>query len=157
MYPDLSDRQKEYLRVILDFFEEEGSVKIRDISNYLGVSPASVVQMMRKLNEKKLVTYRKYDGVSLTPAGRNIAETICLRYKIFRKFLEILQVPTDIAIKDAYILGQHLDPMTVNQFSRFVDFAVNTEQGSGSTPRWEKMFKRYCNDMKSNRTALSNY
>jgi DtxR family Mn-dependent transcriptional regulator len=146
MLINLSDRQEDYLRGILELVEEKGPTKIRDISTHLGVSPASAVQMMRKLNEKKLVVYKKYGGVSLTPAGRNIAKAISLRHKTFRKFLEILLVPTHIAIKDAHILEHPLDPVTVIQFSRFVDFTTNPDQSLGSAPRWEEMFKRYCNE-----------
>lgn len=145
MLLDLSDRQEDYLRGILELIEKKGSAKIRDISNTLGVSPASAVQMMRKLNAKKLVVYKKYGGVSLTPVGRDIAEVTSLRHETFRKFLEILLVPTHITIKDAHILEHHLDPMTVNQISRFVDFTANTDQGPRSTG-WEEMFKRYCQE-----------
>jgi DtxR family Mn-dependent transcriptional regulator len=146
MVSDLSGHQEDYLRVILDLLEKEGLAKIRDISRYKDVSPASVVQMMRKLHEKKFVIYKKYGGVSLTPEGRNIAEKMGLRYEILRQFLEILQVPEHIAKKEAYILGHHLDSMTVTQFSRFVEFATSTDHEIGSSSGWEEMFKRYCND-----------
>ena len=146
MLINLSDRQEDYLRGILELVEEKGPTKIRDISTNLGVSPASAAQMMRKLNEKKLVVYKKYGGVSLTPAGCNIAKAISLRHKTFRKLLEILLVPTHIAIKDAHILEHHLDPVTVIQFSRFVDFTTNRDRSLGSAPRWEEVFKRYCNE-----------
>ena len=146
MLINLSERQEDYLRGIRELVEEKWPTKIRDISTNLGVSPASATQMMRKLNEKKLVVYKKHGGVSLTPAGRNIAKAISLRHKTFRKFLEILLVPTHVAIKDAHILEHHLDPVTVIQFSRFVDFTTYTDQSPGSAPRWEEMFKRYCNE-----------
>jgi len=64
MLINLSDRQEDYLREILELVEEKGPTKIRDISTNLGVSPASAVQMMWKLNEKKQVVYKKYGGVS---------------------------------------------------------------------------------------------
>jgi len=55
-------------------------------------------------------------------------------------------VPTHIAIKDAHILEHHLDHMTVNQISRFVDFTANTDQGPRLATGWEEMFKRYCQE-----------
>jgi hypothetical protein len=59
--------------------------------------------MMKKLHNKGFVVYEKYGGVSLTPRGKDIAEPVKKRYHTFKKFLELVLVPEDIASKDAPI------------------------------------------------------
>lgn len=143
---DLSGREEDYLRGILEIQLEKGYAKIRDISERLGVAPPSAVEMVRKLDGKKLVTYEKYSGVTLTPKGREIAETIKRRHETFRKFLEIIRVPHDVAANDAHILEHQLDPKTILQFNRFVEFITTAQDHPRFVSRWVEMFKRYCSE-----------
>lgn len=124
----LTDREEDYLRVLLDIIDSKGYAKVRDIARSLEVSPASVVGMMRKLSGKKLVNYIRYEGVTLTNEGKIHAEAISKRHKTFREFLRIINVPDDVAEKDAHILEHHLDPRTINQFSKFVEI-INNPKG----------------------------
>lgn len=126
----LTDREEDYLRALLDIITTKGYAKVRDISTNLKVSPASVVGMMKKLSHKKLVNYIKYEGITLTEEGKTNAEAISKRHKTFREFLRIINVPDDVAEKDAHILEHHLDPRTINQFSKFVDIINNPENHS---------------------------
>lgn len=126
----LTDREEDYLRSLLDIINRKGYAKVRDISVSLKVSPASVVGMMKKLSQKKLVNYVKYEGVTLTEDGRINAEAISKRHKTFREFLRIINVPDEVAEKDAHILEHHLDARTINQFSKFVDIIQNPESHS---------------------------
>jgi len=134
------------LRCILEIQREKGYCRIRDISKKVGVTPPSAVEMMRKLDDKRLVDYEKYGGVTLTPEGRRIAIVIRERHDTFRKFLEILQVPGETAIRDAHILEHQLDPKTIRQFERFVDFITTSPDHPRFVSRWVEMFKGYCNE-----------
>lgn len=81
--------------------------------------------MMKKLHNKGFVVYEKYGGVSLTPRGKDIAEPVKKRYHTFKKFLELVLVPEDIASKDAHLLEHSLLPKTILQFTRFVAFITH--------------------------------
>lgn len=124
----LTDREEDYLRSLLDIIDRKGYAKVRDISVSLEVSPASVVGMMKKLSTKRMVNYVKYEGITLTDEGRINAEAISKRHKTFREFLRIINVPDDVAEKDAHILEHHLDARTINQFSKFVDIINNPDR-----------------------------
>jgi DtxR family Mn-dependent transcriptional regulator len=100
--------------------------------------------MMKKLDTKRLVVYEKYGGVTLTVRGKKIAEVIEKRHQTFRKLLEILLVPKDIALKDAHLLEHELDSKTILQFSRFVDFIAKYSERPAFMKRWLMEFKRYC-------------
>jgi DtxR family Mn-dependent transcriptional regulator len=62
------------------------------------------------------------------------------RHETIRDFLEILNVPKDIANKDACIMEHHLDPKTLAQLKKFVLF-INK---APSDPKWLEHFKRFC-------------
>lgn len=145
MSPDLTDRGEDYLRAILEIVEEKGYSRIKDIAKKLGVSSPSVVEMIKKLDDKKLVSYERYGGVTLTPEGHGIARVIRDRHTTFRKFLEIILVPEEIALRDAHILEHQLDPKTILQFNRFVDFITGAPEHPKFVSRWMEMFEQYCN------------
>jgi DtxR family Mn-dependent transcriptional regulator len=142
----LSGKVEDYLRTVYEIVEMKGYSRIRDISRALGVKPSTAVEMMRKLHERGLVIYEKYGGVTLTPRGKEIAKAVKRRHGTFKKFLEILLVPEDVAAKDAHILEHQLDPKTILQFSRFVEFitqAMETDHPA-FVKRWVEEFRKYC-------------
>jgi len=72
----LSRKVEDYLEAILCVAREKGYARTSDVAKELSVSPSSVVEMFQKLGHMGLVTYRRYEGVTLTPEGRSIAEVI---------------------------------------------------------------------------------
>ena len=140
----LSRRAEDYLRSIYEVVERKGFARIRDIAKELGLKPSTVVEMVRKLHKSGFVRYEKYGGVTLTPRGREIAEAIKERHDVFKKFLELLLVPEDIALKDSHILEHQLDPKTILQFTRFVKFITEASERPKFVGRWMEQFKEYC-------------
>jgi DtxR family transcriptional regulator, Mn-dependent transcriptional regulator len=98
--------------------------------------------MLNKLQKLKLVIHEKYGEVKLTKKGLSIAKAITQRHDTFRKFLEIILVPHELAIRDANILEHKLDYKTILQFTKFVDFM--TLERPGLIRRWIESFKGYC-------------
>jgi len=144
MSRSLSTREEDYLRGIHEVLERKGYARIRDIANEVAVRPPTAVGMMRKLAQKGLVVYEKYGGVTLTPEGREIARAVSNRHGIFLKFLEIILVPRGVAVKDAHILEHQLDPKTIEQFTRFVEFITGAPDHPRFVGRWMDLFKSYC-------------
>jgi len=140
----LSGRSEDYLRGLCEIVERKGYARIRDVARELGVEPSSTVEMMKKLDRKGLVTYEKYGGITLTPKGEEIARAVRERHETFKKFLEIILVPKDIALKDAHVLEHRLDPKTILQFTRFVEFITGTPKHPRFVRRWVEQFRRYC-------------
>jgi DtxR family Mn-dependent transcriptional regulator len=143
MSRSLSEREEDYLRGILNVIEKKGYARIRDIAYEVNVSPPSAIEMMKKLDKKGLVVYEKYGGVVFTPEGREIATAMRDRHETFKRFLEIIFVPEDIAVKDAHILEHQLDPRTIIQFKKFVDFVSSHSERPKMISRWMEMFKEF--------------
>jgi DtxR family Mn-dependent transcriptional regulator len=61
---------EEYMETINTLQETQGSpVKTSSLASFIGVSAASVSEMLRRLSEKGIVDYTPYGGVS-TACGR---------------------------------------------------------------------------------------
>ena len=63
----------DYLEQILHLIEEKGYARAVDVSEKLGISQASVTNMLQKLDAEGLVKHVKYRGTTLTDEGMRIA------------------------------------------------------------------------------------
>jgi DtxR family Mn-dependent transcriptional regulator len=140
----LTGRTEDYLRGIYEIIERKEYARIKDIARELNVRPSTVVEMVKKLDRMRLVTYEKYGGITLTSQGEEIARAIRERHETFKKFLEIILLPKDVALKDAHVLEHQLDPKTILQFTRFVEFITSAPEHPKFVKRWLEQFKRYC-------------
>jgi len=136
----LSRKTEDYLEAIYNIIEKKGYARVKDIASELRVSSPSVTGMMRKLNERGFIVYEKYSGITLTERGKKIAEGVKRKHVIFEDFLGIILVPKDIVSEDACTMEHHLDPKTIEQFSKFVDFV----KSAPVSPKWLEHFKEYC-------------
>jgi DtxR family Mn-dependent transcriptional regulator len=144
LLPDISGRAEDYLRSIHRIIEKKGFARVKDIALDLQVKPSSVVEMMDKLQAVGLVVYEKYGGIRLTNDGTTIAKVVRKRHETFAKFLEIILVPKEVALRDAHILEHQLDPKTILQFARFVEFMADLSNKPGFIRRWAEEFEVYC-------------
>ena len=80
--------EENYLKTILSIsLKNDGRISTNEIANEIGTSPASVSDMFKKLQEKKLIKYKKYQGVSLTKKGRKNATNILRKHRLWETFL----------------------------------------------------------------------
>ncbi len=112
---NLSRRAEDYLEAILNVTLEKGYARTKDVACELDLSPSSVVEMFRKLDRMSLVEYRRYEGVVLSPTGREIAEVIKFRHDTLKEFLMAIHVPEKIANADACYMEHELHPKTIHQ------------------------------------------
>lgn len=57
------------------------------IAEHLGVKSSTVTDMIRKLEERQLVSYTKYQGVTLTTRGKTMALDIVRKHRLWEVFL----------------------------------------------------------------------
>jgi len=145
-HQEISGRAEDYLRCIYEVVKQRGFARVKDIARELNVKPSSVVEMASKLHRMNLIIYEKYGGIRLTERGKKLAEVIEKRHETFRKFLEIILVPKDVALKDAHILEHKLHPKTILQFTRFVEFITSHSDHPRFITKWLDEFKKYCEE-----------
>lgn len=87
-----SARCREYAEAIWELEEAEIPVLQARIARWLGVSPASVSEMIRRMEGEGLVSTG--DEVGLTEEGRRLAAVVVRRHRLAERFLsEVLKLP----------------------------------------------------------------
>ena len=79
--------REDYLINILRLTEGEGVAKTTELASFMGVSPASVSEMVKVLAKEGLVSYEKYKGVALTEKGLTYARQIRKKHHVVERFL----------------------------------------------------------------------
>jgi len=80
---------EDYLKTIYDLTSSNGRATTNQIADRMGVTPASVTNMIQKLSstEPPLLDYRKHRGVKLTPDGERVALEIIRHHRLLEMFL----------------------------------------------------------------------
>lgn len=66
----------------------EERIETGELQEYLDVTPASVTEMMAKLDDRGLADYKKYQGVTLTEQGDAFATRVAWRFCIVSTFFD---------------------------------------------------------------------
>lgn len=92
----LSENAEEYLEVLYKLSMVERPVKTTKISKTLDITPASVTEMIKKLQKRGYVEYLPYKGVTLTEEGYKIASNITRKHRLLERFLhDVLHIKKD--------------------------------------------------------------
>lgn len=89
MRENLTHVIEDYLKTIYELSEEHGRATTNQIAELMGVTPASVTNMIQKLavTDPPLVEYRKHRGAALTDEGKNVALEIIRHHRLLEMFL----------------------------------------------------------------------
>lgn len=80
--------EQNYLKAIYKLSNgSDHDIYTNDIAHELNTTAASVTDMLKKLSDKKFIRYQKYQGVSLTNKGREVAVEIVRRHRMWEYFL----------------------------------------------------------------------
>ncbi len=83
-----SHTEENYLKAIYKLIEHDTDVVTTNaIADKIKTKAASVSDMLKKLADKKLINYQKYQGVSLTPKGQKVALNIIRKHRLWEMFL----------------------------------------------------------------------
>ena len=80
--------EENYLKAIYHLGNQgNDTVSTNAISEQIDTKASSVTDMVKKLAEKELANYIKYQGVSLTEAGRLTARSVIRKHRLWETFL----------------------------------------------------------------------
>jgi DtxR family Mn-dependent transcriptional regulator len=85
----LTDSIQDYLKIIYELTESGEPASTTALAARLGVAPGSVTGMLQKLSSARpaLVSYQKYQGVTLTEAGRRAALEVIRHHRLIEAWL----------------------------------------------------------------------
>jgi DtxR family transcriptional regulator, Mn-dependent transcriptional regulator len=80
--------EENYLKAIYKLHEKKGAmVSTSALAETLQINAASVTDFIKKMAAKKLISYQKSKGVSLTEQGRSIALNIIRKHRLWEVWL----------------------------------------------------------------------
>ena len=84
----LSHSEENYLKVLLLITNGgAGSAGTNELAAHMDVKPATANDMLKKLKEKKLVHYEKYEKTTLTSIGKKYAIEVLRKHRLWETFL----------------------------------------------------------------------
>lgn len=85
----LTQTEENYIKALLKLTEESGQLSIgtNELALHLGVKPATVTDMLKRLRDKQLVSYEKYGKISLTETARMLAIGVLRKHRLWETFL----------------------------------------------------------------------
>jgi len=126
-----SDSEENYLKAIfhLERFTKEG-VSTNAIAEQMQTKASSVTDMLKKLSDKKLVNYIKYQGVTLSKEGRKTAANIIRKHRLWEVFLvEKLDFNWDEVHPIAEELEHIKSTELINRLEKFLGYPKHDPHG----------------------------
>ena len=110
-----------YLETIHVLYKKNGHVRSIDISEHMGYSKPSVSRAVGLLKNGGYITVDKDGHITLTEAGRSVAEKIYERHTLLSSFLVALGVDAETASEDACRLEHAISDVSFAAVKRFVE------------------------------------
>jgi DtxR family Mn-dependent transcriptional regulator len=83
----ISKEREDYLKTIYHHQQNEAPVRTTTIARSLGVEPASVTGVIKRLAELDLLEYQPYKGVILTEEGERVALEVVRHHRLIELYL----------------------------------------------------------------------
>jgi len=138
--------EENYLKAIYKLSLLTENVSTNQIAAELVTKASSVTDMLRKLAEKLLINYTRYQGVSLTTAGEKVAINIIRRHRLWEYFLvEKLHFKWDEVHEMAEEMEHISSTELIDRLDEFMGFPSRDPHGD-PIPDSQGNFKK--NDLK---------
>lgn len=126
-----SQAEENYIKAIyhLEANSKKG-ISTNAIAKKLDTKASSVTDMIKKLSDKEVVVYKKYQGVKLTNLGKKIATNIVRKHRLWEVFLvEKLNFSWDEVHDVAEQLEHIQSPKLINQLDALLGFPTHDPHG----------------------------
>ncbi len=107
---EVTRAQEDFLKSAFQLQSEGKPVTNSEIASAMGLTPAAISGMAKRLGELGLLIYHKYQDLELTPRGQLIALEVLRHHRLLELFLtETLNMPWEVVHKIADRLEHVLD------------------------------------------------
>lgn len=123
--------EENYLKAIFHLeMKYSGGVSTNALAEEMETKASSVTDMVKRLSEKKLVKYKKYQGVKLSEEGKKAAVGVIRRHRLWEYFLvEKLNFGWDEVHEVAEQLEHIQSEKLVRELDRFLEYPKRDPHG----------------------------
>jgi Mn-dependent DtxR family transcriptional regulator len=119
---------EDYLEQIHNLIEGKGYARVVEIAGNLGISQASVTNMIQKLDAEGYLVYERYRGVTLTEAGRKIGREIARRHEVLTRLLATFGLDADTVHADVEGMEHHMSRQTLEVLTLLMEELENNPE-----------------------------
>jgi DtxR family transcriptional regulator, Mn-dependent transcriptional regulator len=108
---EATEAVEDYAKAIYSLSLRGGGAPVSNsaLAARLGVAPASVTAMLKRMAEQGLVAHRPYEGVTLTDAGLRVALEVLRHHRLLESyFADVLGMPWDRVHAEAEVLEHYI-------------------------------------------------
>lgn len=125
----MSESTEMYLLTIYKLNQQHGSAGNTQLANWLGVSTASITEMVKKLADRGLIE-RKGRKLRLLPKGQAIALKVIRKHRLAERLLtDHLKIPWDHAHEQSCRLEHILSDSVVDSLEEFLGYPKTCPHG----------------------------
>jgi DtxR family transcriptional regulator, Mn-dependent transcriptional regulator len=122
----LSFTEENYLKALFQLTKETPDKKdagTNELASHLGVKPATVNDMLKKLKDKKYINYEKYGKITLTKSGIKAGVEVLRKHRLWETFLyEKLDFSWDEVHQVAEQLEHIQSQKLIDKLDKFLEF-----------------------------------
>lgn len=114
-----TETAQDYVEAIDDLIGEHGVCRLVEIARHFAVSHVTANRTVARLKRDGLVQSDPYGPITLTSAGKRLANSSRQRHEIVLNFLKALGVNAETAANDAEGIEHHVSQETLDAMLRF--------------------------------------
>ncbi len=119
--PRITHAMEDYLKAVYRLKSDGGAVTTQRLAEELGISGPSVTNMVKRLDELKMLSHTRYQGVELTPAGEKVALEVLRHHRLLEVYLaQSLGFPWD----EVHAEAERLEHLVSDELERRIDEAL---------------------------------
>ncbi len=131
-----SPATEDYLEQIHNLIAAKGYARVVDIAENLGISQASVTNMVQRLAADGYVIYERYRGITLTDEGRTVGEAIARRHEVLTRLLSGFGLDPELVHRDVEGMEHHISRQTLEVLTLLM------EELEGNAPLLKKLRRK---------------
>jgi DtxR family transcriptional regulator, Mn-dependent transcriptional regulator len=126
---------EDYLEAIANLGRGGKAVRVKQISDRVGVKMPSVTSALKKLCQQELVEHERYGRIRLTASGQRVAHDVIHRHEaLTRFFCQALGIDQQTAEEDACRIEHVISATGVERLAKFVEFMEACPLGGAGFP-----------------------
>ncbi len=125
-----TSKTEEYLEAIFKIERTDRTVRAARLAEHMGVSPASVTDMLKRLAERGLIERGQDASINLTQSGKKAALELVRKHRLSERFLtDILGLPWDKVHEEACKLEHVFSEEVEDGLDRLLDSPTTCPHG----------------------------